>query len=424
MDKVKLLIAVPVGRPYVDIKFVASLISSIDFAKDYYDLDYTLMFAEGARIADNRNRVWKAFSESTYTHLLFVDDDMIIPRNAIAKMLCDDKQIVSALCVGRKEPHDVCVYKKWVANNEVEVMTAEEVLNEPILFKICACGMALVLFKHEVAEIIDCDRPFDEFANMGEDLSFCSRVMCGKYGILAYCDKLVKAGHIGQEVYYFNNPAAEEIKPTYKKPLFSVIIPCHNAEDRITNLAYDVLTQTFKDCEIIFVCDSCTDDTKELLESLAESHKDRKIYIVECKHSNPGMARNEGLECASGDYILFFDDDDRLVNALQFEALAKKIKDNPNVDIFAMSFLWNSEDYTRPLDNDGHYFPNVWSKCYKRSFIGDTRFENVFAIDDLRFNEALDEKMANVYCWDFLWYDYNYMRPGSITEQVQKGQTE
>ena len=45
-------------------------------------------------------------------------------------------------------------------------------------------------------------------------------------------------------------------------PKFSIIIPTHNAEDRIRTCLDSVKNQTYKDYELIVVCDACTDDTK------------------------------------------------------------------------------------------------------------------------------------------------------------------
>ena len=47
---------------------------------------------------------------------------------------------------------------------------------------------------------------------------------------------------------------------------FSVIIPAHNAAGHIRKALDSVRSQTFRDYELIVVCDSCTDDTQEIAE--------------------------------------------------------------------------------------------------------------------------------------------------------------
>ena len=62
----------------------------------------------------------------------------------------------------------------------------------------------------------------------------------------------------------------------------------------------------------------------------------------------------------------------------------------------------------------------MWNKCWKRSFIGSTRFPNVYSISDLYFHRELFNKHPKIEVWDMPMYYYNYMRKGSITESGRK----
>lgn len=92
----------------------------------------------------------------------------------------------------------------------------------------------------------------------------------------------------------------------------SVIIPVYNVALYVEECINSVLSQTYKDLEIIIVDDCGTDDSMELVErTLAKS--DRKIIIL--KHPyNQGLsvARNTGIRHATGDYLYFLDSDDYL----------------------------------------------------------------------------------------------------------------
>lgn len=90
-------------------------------------------------------------------------------------------------------------------------------------------------------------------------------------------------------------------------PKVSIITPCYNAEKYIHETYESVMSQTFKDFEWIIINDASSDKTKEILETL----KDPRIKIHH-KDINEGvsLARNKGLELATGDLIAFLDADD------------------------------------------------------------------------------------------------------------------
>lgn len=191
---------------------------------------------------------------------------------------------------------------------------------------------------------------------------------------------------------------------------FSIIIPMHNSRSRCADVLDSVLRQTFTDYEVIVVCDACTDTTARYVKEFWSDFE-----VVECKHGNAGLARNEGLNVAEGEYILFADDDDYILHPFVFEYIDKMLKAHSEPDVAHFGFIFGSNGYVYPTWNDGHLYGNVWSKAYKRSAIGDTRFPNVYPDDDLQFNKLLEQKdLRHVLC-DAPIYYYNYMREGSIT---------
>lgn len=199
---------------------------------------------------------------------------------------------------------------------------------------------------------------------------------------------------------------------------FSIIIPAFNAEDRIRKALESVRSQTFTDYELIVVCDSCKDNTVKVAKEYANR-------VIEVKWHNDGMARNTGLDAAKGDYILFMDDDDWWVHENVLSMIDQKLKDlKEDVDILHFGFFWQNHGVAHPNSNksghNGHYVA-VWSKCWKRSFIGKTRFPNIYAESDAYFSFELFKKTKKQVDWDVPLYYYNYMRPGSISETKSRG---
>lgn len=209
---------------------------------------------------------------------------------------------------------------------------------------------------------------------------------------------------------------------------FSIIIPMHNAEKRCVKLLDSMSNQSFVDFEIIVVCDSCDDNTLQGVSFYFanEAFVPIDVTILKCNHRNAGMARNEGLEVAQGEYILFADDDDYILHPYVFEYIDRMLKAHDEPDVAHFGFIFGDNGYVYPTWNDGHLYGNVWSKAYKRTAIGDTKFPNVYPDDDLQFNKLLEQKdLRHVLC-DAPIYYYNYMREGSISDIERKkknGQT-
>lgn len=98
------------------------------------------------------------------------------------------------------------------------------------------------------------------------------------------------------------------MRPT---PRVSVIMPCYNVQDFLSECLNSVLNQSFKDFEIICIEDCSTDNTKEILKQYAKKHKNIRLV---CNSSNQGLAisRNTGINESCGEYIYFLDSDDTI----------------------------------------------------------------------------------------------------------------
>lgn len=193
---------------------------------------------------------------------------------------------------------------------------------------------------------------------------------------------------------------------------FSIIVPAYNAEKRIWKLLESIRRQTFTDYEVIVVCDSCHDNTAAVARGYG-------CRVFEIDEHNTGMARNKGLDEATGKFVMFADDDDWWVNDYALEHIIKEmntLKDIP--DIVQCSFVFGYNGVTEALN--GKVWPNVWSKIWKREAIGDTRFPRVYPDDDLHFVNAMLAKNCSVMCWPMLWYYYDYMRAGSISWELER----
>ena len=193
---------------------------------------------------------------------------------------------------------------------------------------------------------------------------------------------------------------------------FSIIIPAHNAGETIGKTLESVRSQEFKDYELIVVCDSCTDNTKEIADSYGAT-------TVEVDYKRDGLTRNKGLEMAQGEWVLFMDADDWWLHEYVLAMLDSVLNDS--MDILCFSFIWKSMGYTNQTQN---IYPAVWNKAWRRTTIGDTRFRDCQYGSDGFFTQDVFGKTARnrIRVWDTPLYYYNYMAKGSLTERKEAGE--
>ncbi len=117
-----------------------------------------------------------------------------------------------------------------------------------------------------------------------------------------------------------------------KKPLVSVIIPTYNRDYILFKAIESVLTQTFKDLELIVVDDGSTDRTPYLIT---------KYPLIYVRKTRKGVAsaRNTGIKKARGDFIAFLDSDDVFVKN-KIEKQLEFFEKNPDYKIVQTEEVW------------------------------------------------------------------------------------
>ncbi len=199
-----------------------------------------------------------------------------------------------------------------------------------------------------------------------------------------------------------------------KQPAFSIIIPAHNEAGRINVALQSIADQSMKDYEVIVVCDNCTDET----ESIAKEYGFKTISGV---FGSAGEARNAGLNNACGEYIQFLDSDDHFLHSEAFSMMQWFAKQTINADVIAFGFIFGYLGFMPVNGNNGSMFPNVWSKLWKRSFIGETRFQPLNFAEDEYFCRDIFTRGAQIARWDTPFVYYTYPRIGSLTDKHLRG---
>ena len=194
-------------------------------------------------------------------------------------------------------------------------------------------------------------------------------------------------------------------------PKFSIIIPSHNGAERIRKALDSCTAQEFTDYEIMVICDSCTDNTAQI----ARDYTDH-VLTVSCHRD--GLARNAGLDIATGDWILFLDDDDWWLHEYALSELATLTKDD-TADWIEFGIIWRTVG--RRGGQYGRYLQMCAGHCIRRDFIGEYRFDSAQYSSDTHFLWPLTKRNPVTLYYAMPLYYYNYMRPGSLSDLHKQG---
>ena len=124
---------------------------------------------------------------------------------------------------------------------------------------------------------------------------------------------------------------------------FSVIIPVYNVEEYVVRCVESVVNQdTSSDFEVILIDDGSTDKSGQLCDELAK--KSNKIVVIHQQNAGIGAARNAGIACAKGEFLLFIDSDD-FWEPNTISEIESKI--SPKVDVVRYQYWRVFEDGTK-----------------------------------------------------------------------------
>lgn len=170
-------------------------------------------------------------------------------------------------------------------------------------------------------------------------------------------------------------------------PKVSAIVPVYNTEKYLDDCLNSIENQTLKDIEIICINDGSTDTSLEILESHAA--KDDRIKIINQENQGVSVARNTGIEAATGEYISFVDSDDLLVDFAYDKSYENVSRFGVDILEFGCMDFFDGEDFEIPSYEHDYSKVSVrkrqknqdpfetlklgrgptWDKLWKREFI-------------------------------------------------------
>ncbi len=186
-------------------------------------------------------------------------------------------------------------------------------------------------------------------------------------------------------------------------PFFSIIIPTYNRMKVLSRSIDSVLSQTYKDFELIIVDNGSTDNTQEWL---SDNYQDSRIvYHYQIGSGSPASPRNTGISLSKGEWVCFLDSDDEW-HQEKLKSVYEVIQLNADLSVVCHNesiYSENSNSVGRLLK----YGPNSHDMYKKMLVFGNRLSTSATSIrikflrdNDLQFNEL--EKYSTVEDYD-LW---------------------
>ena len=192
----KLLIGVPT-TDFVHVDFMKCLCALLTKLKDD-GVNFELDIESGTLVYMARERIAHKAINEKFTHVLWLDSDMIFQPTIVDDLMFSGKQFVTGIYHARRKGYASCIFKSIDINVKVERF-AEYPKDT---FEIAGCGFGCVLIDTEILKSVCLTKGtcFTPLENYGEDIAFCKRA--SEMGFKIWCEPTVICGHIGHIAIY------------------------------------------------------------------------------------------------------------------------------------------------------------------------------------------------------------------------------
>lgn len=226
---------------------------------------------------------------------------------------------------------------------------------------------------------------------------------------------------------------------------FSFVMPVYNVEKHLKTAIESVLSQTYKNFELILVDDCSPDNCPAICDEYAAKYENIKCIHHE-KNRGLSTARNTGLAAVTGDYVTFTDSDD-YIDSDMLESVAASLNENAaDSVIFGVKEEYFNKDnilsktyelkygeekrISSVVDlrqeliklEEKTFLGYAWNKFYKIDIIkkNSLSFEKVALIEDIIFNLRFFENASSVNILNTTSYHYMKRIDGSLTNKFVK----
>lgn len=134
----------------------------------------------------------------------------------------------------------------------------------------------------------------------------------------------------------------------------SVIVPVYKAEKYLKRCLDSILGQTYRNIEVILVDDGSPDNCPQICEQYQKA--DKRVQVIHQPNAGVAVARNSGMEIATGDYLTFVDSDDYLEKEMYISMV--QVIEKYHCDVVMCDCVKEFKDHTELYTHDirpGYY---------------------------------------------------------------------
>ena len=224
----------------------------------------------------------------------------------------------------------------------------------------------------------------------------------------------------------------------------SIIVPVFNTGEYLSNTVNSILSQTYENIELILVNDGSTDNSLNICNSFLY---DKRVKVITQKNAGVSVARNKGIENATGDWIMFIDSDDYIENNMLYSMIENMKNNKEKIDFIFCGFkknFFNSDNKNKEIIN---YFcenqiiakrdlcinielflkkcllQGPWAKLFNTNIIKKNKiqFKNELSYgEDTLFVYNYLKYASNILCLKDTFYNYNVYNNSSLNLRFRR----
>lgn len=218
------------------------------------------------------------------------------------------------------------------------------------------------------------------------------------------------------------------------QPLVTIVVPVYNVSKYLPKMFDSLLSQSYRNLEIIVVNDGSTDNSLQVIKDFAQN--DNRIVVVDKENGGLASARNTGVRIAHGKYIWHVDSDDYYENCLS-DMVCEMEK--TSADVIVTGYYCENDKYERTNIRKSRYQGlvtglnalelmligviggEVWTKLYRRSLFVENNIlqdERYSVAEDVMLNFQVF-RVASTVCFVDIISAHHIFRSGSYSDKAK-----
>lgn len=218
------------------------------------------------------------------------------------------------------------------------------------------------------------------------------------------------------------------------KALVSIVVPVYNVEKYLRQCLDSIINQTYSEIQIILVDDGSTDSSGMICDEYAGN--DTRIEVVHQKNQGLSGARNTGIACSRGEYIIFVDSDDFIdtdmirtfIDAMEPEVsivscgavLCDEDGKFLHSEHRSQSYKYIGKEQIKAMFHDRAYTVTAWGKLYSRKLFEEVKFPLGKYHEDMYTTYKLVDQSCGTLILDRAMYWYRQVGSSIMHQQFKE----